>query len=327
MGLAMLYASKPNATADGTRTFGGDPVANDDPWKIGSIGKPLCTSVVARLIERGTLDWSTPVSDVLQTPGMNPAYAAVTLEEIMHHRGGFQADTNFDRAKIDRIAAGATNNETLRANYAADVLSRPPGGKRGDYIYSNAGFAVLGHIAEVKSGKPYEQLLHQEVFQPLRMTRSYALGDTMPAHPAGYVPSPGGPQLAPAFAPALEAMVAPAGGGIWLSMPDLVRFGAAHMAGIQGRNGFLRAATVKRLHTGMREPDGPLVYACGWGITQEPGIGEMHGHNGGDGTFYADFGFFPKLNLVVASATNLGRGPDLSVETAVRAVGKRYARG
>ena len=52
----------------------------------------------------------------------------------------------------------------------ADVmLSPPPKVPPGQYFYSNCGFGIAGHIAEVIMGKPWEQLVRELVFEPLGM--------------------------------------------------------------------------------------------------------------------------------------------------------------
>jgi CubicO group peptidase (beta-lactamase class C family) len=125
----------------------------------------------------------------------------------------------------------------------------------------------------------------------------------------------------------LEVLVAPAGGGIWMSTADLCRFGQEHMNGLNGKDGILKAETVKRLHTGEKEPEGELIYACGWGIESFPGVETFHGHNGSNGTMRAQLCVFPKAGVVVACIVNsggeIGMSPGLQ---AALAIASRYAK-
>jgi len=320
---AMILRTAKSAYADGVRTAGSaDAAGVNDPWKIGSIGKPLCSSVIGRLIERGKLDWTSRLANFFPESSMRPEYRDVTLVDLMQHRGGIAPATDFQAIDVDRIVAGATRAPHIRANFARDLLTRMPVGPRGAFAYSNGGYAILGSIAETVTGTPYEQLLHQHIFQPLALARGYTAADALPPHPLGHRRNGGRLEPVQIQGP-LEKMLAPAGGGIWMSMQDLAQFGWAHLRGLNGYNGFLKSATIRRLHSGLPEPDGRQSYACGWGVSQHPRAGTMHGHNGGDGTFLAEFGVFPGSGLVVASAVNAG-GDNGAPYRAILAVGERY---
>lgn len=324
----VVRAGARETAVDGKRALDGAAAENGDPWQIGSIGKPLCSTIIGKLIESGTLRWDTQLSDVLPNVVKHAGYANVTLEQIMHHRGGIPADPGFKRADVDRIVAGAQTPTAVRMNYVRDILARAPIAAPGQrFAYSNAGYAILGTIAEQLAGVPYETLLHRHVFTPLGLKRSYAGGDELPAaRPTGHARTPDGYRPINQGGP-LAVMFAPAGGGIWMSAEDLAAFGAAHLAGLHGADGLLRAATIARLHEGVPEADGARRYACGWGIEPVAGAETMHGHNGSNGTFRAELGIFPKANVVVAALANAGA--DDAVPSAPRRLlveaARRYA--
>ena len=127
----------------------------------------------------------------------------------------------------------------------------------------------------------------------------------------------------------LEYLMAPAGGGMFMATSDLARFGAEHLKGLRGKNGLLKADTVRRLHRGLPEHPGDLsfLYGCGWGIESNPGIETFHGHNGSNGTMRAQLAIFPKANIVAVAITNCGGeeepSPALQV---VLAIANRYAK-
>jgi CubicO group peptidase (beta-lactamase class C family) len=112
-----------------------------------------------------------------------------------------------------------------------------------------------------------------------------------------------------------------------MSVGDLALFGAAHLKGLRGQDGLLKATTVQHLHQGTPEqPGAQRLYACGWGIEDFPGIETMHTHNGSNGTFRSQLSIFPKANLVVASFVNRGGESEPSPPLqAVLAVARRYA--
>jgi CubicO group peptidase (beta-lactamase class C family) len=57
-----------------------------------------------------------------------------------------------------------------RYEFIRAILSRPPEAQPGSkMIYSNQGYAVAGAMLEKVSGKPWEDLMTQRLFQPLHM--------------------------------------------------------------------------------------------------------------------------------------------------------------
>jgi CubicO group peptidase (beta-lactamase class C family) len=327
--IAMIRNGKMEQTVSGVRAVDGkDPVLPDDPWSLGSIGKPVCSTILGMLIEAGRLRWDLTLGEALADLPMKPGYRSVTIEQIMHHRGGIPEDPGFTRDRVMRIVAGATAPMKIRENYAPDILGRDLIAKPGArFAYSNAGYALLGVIAERTMEKPYEALVRQYVFEPLGLKHSYTAADQMPERrPSGHVPGPQGLQKQN-FSGPLEILMAPAGGGLYMSAGDLARFGEAHLKGLRGQDGLLKTATVLRLHQGIpEEQGGARQYACGWGIEAFPGIETMHTHNGSNGTFRAQISIFPEVGLVVAAFVNCGGESEPSPPLqAALAIAKRYA--
>ena len=310
MGITLISHGKLETGVAGVRVAGGKiAVGPDEPWSVGSIGKPICTTLIGRLIEKGKLRWDETLGEALKGVPMQRGYESVTLEQIMQHRGGIPQDLDFTRDRLLAIVGSARTPTAMRERYARDILHRAPIARPGERnAYSNAGYALLGHIAERVTGKPYEVLVKEMVFVPLGLKNSYTGIDKLPsARPSGHVKGPTG--LTPAnMSGALEYLAAPAGGGIYMSTADLARFGAAHLKGLHGQDGLLKAATVERLHKGLPEHEGDpfFLYACGWGIEANPEIETFHGHNGSNGTMRAQLAIFPKADLVVAAVTNCG---------------------
>ncbi len=336
IGIAVLRDGRLEQTASGLRKTGGSSqVMVDDPWSIGSIGKSIAATIVGRLIEMGRLRWDMTLGDALADIPMKAGYKDATLEQIMHHRGGIPQDLGFTRDRVDAIIGAAAGSQKtawdpmkMRENYARDILGREPIAVPGQHFaYSNAGYALLGVVAERIMKKPYEILVHELVFEPLGLKHSYTAMDKLPeSRPSGHVPGSQGLRPENMSGP-LEILVAPTGGGLFMSIADLVHFGEAHLKGLRGQDGLLKAETIQRLHQGIpEEPGAPLLYACGWGIEAFPGMETMHTHNGSNGTFRSQLSIFPDANLVVACMVNRGGESDPSPPLqAVLAVAKRYA--
>jgi len=329
MGIAVLRNGVMKVATTGVRKLNGhDAVQSDDVWSVGSIGKSICSSVIGRLIEQGRLKWDETLKEALPSVRMDSGYDLVTLEQIMHHRGGIPEDQGFTMEDVKRIVGTSKTPISIREKYVGDILSRKPIAPRGSmFAYSNAGYALLSHVAEVASGKPYEQLVRDLVFKPLGLSHSFTGADSLPpGRPIGHFAGPKGLVAGDMKGP-LESMFAGAGGGMFMSVGDLATFGQAHLLGLHGKDGFLKAATIERLHRGIPEqsPNGRL-YACGWGIEKIAGIEAFHGHNGSNGTMRSQLAIFPEANLVVVGIVNRGGEDDPSAGLqAVMAVAEKFA--
>jgi CubicO group peptidase (beta-lactamase class C family) len=92
MGALVIHDGKASEPAvRGVRRIGqADPVRADDRWLLGSDGKAMTATLVARLVDQGKLSWTTPLETMLPAlaAGMRPEYRNVTLVDLLQHRAG-----------------------------------------------------------------------------------------------------------------------------------------------------------------------------------------------------------------------------------------------
>lgn len=298
----------------GVRKLGvSDAAMIGDRWLIGSITKSMTATLIGTMIQEGKLSWDSKLGDLLKDIPMNDAYKGVTIEQILRHRSGLPQDMNFTGSMVQRIAGALKDPEKVRASYAKDILGRQPIAKPdAKFAYSNAGYALLGHIAERILGKPYEQLMSERVFGPIGM-KSAICGmpgaEGMPSgkgQPSGHFLLKEGPRPGK-LGGAITYMCAPAGGGVAMSIEDLARYAAWHMRGFNGENvGALKTEIIRRLHTPPSGHPGQEPYAAGWMIEGKDPKTTEHTHNGSDGTFTAEMSFWPEAKLVVVAIVNMG---------------------
>ncbi len=330
MGIAVLHNGKLELASSGLREIGKPAsVSNDDVWSVGSIGKPLCSTLLAKLVEEGKLRWDQTLKEALPGIPMKAAYEGVTLLQIARHRGGIPEDPGMTRDVVLRIVGEAKSPIDIRTNYAKDILGRDPIAPAGkEFHYSNAGYALLSKVIETVEKKPYEEVLRTELFKPLGLSHSYIGADTYPSEiPSGHIRSENG--LKPMhFRGPIETLFVGAGGGIMMSVADLAKFGAVHLKGLKGEDGFLKARTVKLMQEGISADGGPnFSYGAGFGVERDPGLPVRHGHNGSNGTFRAELGIYPALNLVVVAIVNAGGEQEPSPGLLfVRSVSRKLAK-
>ncbi len=292
------------------------PVALSDRWNIGSDAKALTATLIGRLVERGKLRWDTPLAKMLpELAGtMRPEYRDVTLLELLSHRAGLPENTG-DMAFFNTFYADTRPLPAQRLAYVTRALTEAPvGPARGESSYSNTGLMLAGVIAERVMGKPFEQLMRDEVFRPLGMTSADYSQAPGAGEPFGHLDG-----RVSTTAEANPQIITPAG-GLRLSLADWGRFAVDQLEGERGRGKLLKAETYKLLHT----PQGDTIDALGWGAP--PAIAGRQGpvltHGGSDGNWFAFICLFPGSEngvLVVANAAE-SMGGDAAVKTAARAL-------
>lgn len=288
----------------------------DDRWNLGSDGKAMTATMIARLVERGVLSWEAPLSAMLPdlAADMRPEYRDVTLLELMSHRAGLPENIS-DMTYFQTFYADPRPLSEQRLSYLREAVAEAPvGPARGEASYSNTGLILAGAIAEHATGQPYETLMQDEVFGPLGMTsavfsQSPDAGETF-GHVDGRVAG---------LTDANPQMILPAG-GVRMTLADWARFCIDQMAGEQGRGKLLRAESYRLLHT----PRGDTIFALGWGVPPQIAgrAGPVLTHGGSDGNWFAFVALFPGSEngvLAVANAAD-SMGGDVAVMAAARAV-------
>lgn len=284
----------------------------NDVWHIGSDGKPITATLIARLVDEGTLSWSKTLAEMLPdlAATMRPEYRDVTLIDLLSHRAGFAHDTA-DMAFVNTFYDDKRPLADQRLAYVSRTLTEapdvPPHTK---FSYSNTGFILAAVIAERVTGKPYEDLMQQKVFQPLGMTNA-GFGATKPGQNNGH--SAGKPAT---DKDAIPAMFAPAG-NIYMTMHDWAAFCLDQMAGVHGRGKLLKTATYQKMQTRVA-PDESAGLAWGVQETVAGFKGPALTHAGSDGNWYAMVVLFPESQNGALVAANAGE--DMGGDKAAKAV-------
>jgi CubicO group peptidase (beta-lactamase class C family) len=310
IGLAAIKDGISDSAVVGEREIGkSDKALLTGRWLIGSITKSMTSTMIARLIDQGKLRWDTTVEQALPKLPMKDEYRKVTLLQLLHHRSGLPQDLFADLVFIAKASGGAKKPVEIRDNYARFILSREPIDKPDNKMaYSNAGYALAAHMAETVAGKPYEQLMKELVFDPLGMSTAIVGVPGAPDNPGaagqinGHVPDAGSLKPHVLREPELSAMFAPAGGGVSMSVGDLLKFAAYNLEGLRGHVTLMSPANFEVLH----KPIGDEQYGCGWMVSSQFSRDPYHGHNGSDGTFRAEMAIWPEKNIAVVAIMNAG---------------------
>src|SRR5580704_4861949 len=134
------------------------PVTPETSFQMASGGKLFTSALLFRLIEQKTIEQKKislddPLSKyVADAP---PAWSAITIRDLAAHISGLAAPD---------VNSNITSSESV-LKLAEKV---PPEAKPGERAnYGDFDYPILQYILEKVAGKPYAQIVQQEIFQPL----------------------------------------------------------------------------------------------------------------------------------------------------------------
>jgi CubicO group peptidase (beta-lactamase class C family) len=284
------------------RNDGNDPVTAEDPWLIGSTGKPMTAALIAILVERGTLSWDAPLSAMLPelAETMRPEYRSITLVQMLSHRAGLPENLR-DPKRIDPYFVDRRPLPEQRLAYVAQALQDAPANAPGsEYVYSNTGFILAATIAERATGEPFETLMQAHVFDPLGM-RGAGFGPTGEGQPRGH--REGRPSLAMSKSDDGVPMLFTPAGNLHMRLDDWALFCLDQLAGSRGTGKLLTPASYRLMQTAQEGAPGGLDWGVQSGIAGRRGPVLVHG--GSDGNWLAWVVLFPESGngaLVIANA-------------------------
>lgn len=313
-----------------TATENGRVVTVEDRFHWGSVSKRFAATLVAHLVQHGELSYGTTLRDALPGVRMHQAYERATVRDVLVHRAGlicFPPLELTDPATARKLWYDIPNRHgrpaEQRAAMTRHALSLPPNymPPATESIYSNVGYSILGHITEVVTRTPYEDLLTDRVFHPLGMTGT-CVGGWPTAGDAGQPRGHNRPDQpgAPARAVGLDAPELPrwlaGAGGLHGPITDLAAFAIDQVRGAHGEGRILDVEGYRTLHTPQAQGDLALMYpwmnhngtvSIGYGSAfAETSHGRMTAFAGSTGTFMADCKLLPDARLGFVALANGG---------------------
>lgn len=219
--LAYLHRGELHEFAAGTLNRDTGVEATPDAlYQIGSVTKVWTATLLMMRVERGELTLDTPVAEVL--PGFAVAdpdvSKRVTIRHLLSHTSGIDGDLFLDTGRGD---------DCLEKYVAAcaDLAQNHPLGATQSYC--NSGFVIAGRVLEVLSGKRWDDVLREEIAEPLGLAHTWTLPEDVLRFRAAMGHVEDG-KTAPVWG--LMRSVGPAG-LICASPADVVAFGRAHLEG------------------------------------------------------------------------------------------------
>ncbi len=292
----------------GVRKYGGDvAVTPGDCFHLGSCTKAVTATLIGRLVEEGTLRWDTSMPEVFPelVAEMQPGYQRVTVDHLLAHRGGLPGESWPKGETFLSLHRLPGTPREQREAYVRMMLRQPPEAELGaKYLYANAGYAILGAIAERVTDTAWEQLIIDRVCAPLGMTSAGfgAMGSPgLVDQPWQHKVVQGRRELvAPGPLSDNPAVIAP-GGCMHCSLADWAKFAALHAGGPASGVSLLRPETLEHLHTPFFGGD----YAGGWVVCRRDWAGGAALTHAGTNTMnYAVAWLSQERHFAVLAAAN-----------------------
>jgi len=142
----------------------GIPNTPDTKFRLGSITKQFTSMLTLQLVEQQKIKLDGKISDYL------PDYRKdtgdkVTIHHLLTHTSGIPSYTG-QPGFFENVSRNPYKVDEFVKKYASGNLEFEPGTK---FSYNNSGYFLLGAIIEKVTGKPYEQVLKENIFDPVGM--------------------------------------------------------------------------------------------------------------------------------------------------------------
>jgi CubicO group peptidase (beta-lactamase class C family) len=295
------------------------PVTTQSKYHIGSCTKAMTAVLVGMMVDEGALVWDTPIATALDglVDEPNKHYYKVTIRDLLGHRAGIDANRNQTLMRLPgmlSLAAEPISMREQRRKIAELILSTEPqipGGDNGEYAYSNHGYILAGVILEQHYDKPWEDLIHERIFEPLGM-ESAGFGPPGESgkmtEPVGHIKRDGwqpmkiidGQRL-----PDNPASFGPAG-TVHANIIDWGKFVDDYAQGLDGKGELLNTESYEAI---ISDNDGDS-YALGWGVAQRPWAdGLVLNHSGSNTYWFCVTWTAPEKDLVMVCASNVPPNP------------------
>lgn len=335
MAAALVHGDSIIAQATvGKTVYGEEQVAHEKSrFHIGSTTKSMTSIIVAMLVKQGKLKYDMTLAQALPDMPMRDEYRRVTIADLLNNKAGILAfqliaheDPMIVKKLMEEIPTAYPDPTEQRREVTKLALSLEPIAEPGTkVIYSNVGWPIVGYILEQVTGKSYEDLLQEWIFEPLGMKTAriggWPASESEPDQPRGHyfgrdtasVPTP--QDLDDEYV--LSAWMNPSG-GVHCSVNDFALYAREHLLGLQGKGKLLKRQEYETMHSiqvtiNLRDmyphmkQDREASFGYGWGIVKKE-QGYLSAAAGSGGTFFAQIFIYPALDLAFVGFTNCGNG-------------------
>lgn len=296
------------------------PNSPETKFRIGSITKQFAAALIMQLVEKNKIKIENKIVDYL-TEYRKDTGSKVTIHHLLTHTSGIPSYTGLPNFWSDSTRNPYSVEYVVKTFCSGDLEFEP--GTR--YLYNNSGYFLLGAIIEKVTGKPFAQVLDENILKPLGMQNTAIEDESLilPDRAAGYVMNVSQRVREPYF----HMTNAYAAGAMYSTVDDLYKWDQA----LYGEK--VMSAKSKKLYFAPHFPTGGgNFYGYGWGVSKL-GVGisgdtvTVITHSGGINGFNTIIVRQPETKHLVVLFNNTGGAPLWSISSAIFGIlnGKPYA--
>jgi CubicO group peptidase (beta-lactamase class C family) len=272
------------------------PATAESAYRLASITKSMTGEAIVQLAERGKLDLDAEIQTYV--PDYPKQKWPVTVRNLLTHTGGGQ------------VGSGLGPEHVTPKEVVARISKYPIQYETGTrFDYQTSAYNLLGAAIENVSGQSFEAYLRENLWLPAGMkdTRMDDVIALIPNRVRGYDLVGGEVKNAPF----LDVSSRFGGGGLTGTVPDLLRWARAALAGKivspKWIDEMLGPFTSKSgRYTGLG--DGETYYTLGWMVQPVNGRLAVFAAGSQKGTETLVY-YFPEKRLAIAAACNLEFAP------------------
>lgn len=265
------------------------------PFYTASVTKAFTGTALIVLEEQNKLNLDHPVNDYLPAAKVHsPAWdaSAATVRRVANHTAGL---STYNRKC--NVEDSSCHTSTITAIEQHGILFWPPGDH---FDYSNIGYGALGVVVTQAAGKPFEEFLEQDIFEPLRMRDCYL--QTAPQLRAGSSLNYASGTLART---PVQTSDTPGASSARCSSRDLAAFGSFVLGSpLPEQRQILPSARLHELLYSNTASAGEK-YSFGWDANEVEGYGGVFAQ-GGTYDSFALLQVLPDQNIAIAIVANTG---------------------
>jgi CubicO group peptidase (beta-lactamase class C family) len=209
------------------------------------------------------------------------------------------------------------------------ILKEKPEFSRGEYHYSNLGYAVAAAMLEKSTGEAFETMMLRDVFKPLKMDsadfRTMKSAKQLKA-PMLWGHQANGKPISPKIAGAENPSVYASAGTVHITIADYAKYAQWHLKNEPAPLLSTKEA-LDHVHAGVIDvPSLGGKYGGGW-IHLKAGFGRAMTHTGSNTNSFAVLWILPDKDFAAIACCNTGEQSGfLACDAAIVELMKRYAK-
>lgn len=279
----------------------------DTVYRIASCTKSVTAATLLTLVSDGRLDLDAPITVFVPAFGAvplpTPDSPVPTVRMLLTMSAGFPTDDPW--ADRQESISDAELDDVLRGGLLFDSV---PGTR---FAYSNLGYALLGRVVAVVTGRPFTEAARDTVLRPLGLDHTaFSAAEAQGPVVTGFRPHDGGWEPLPTTGPGAFSSI----GGLFSTVRDLARW-ATHLGSASSdapEPGPVSPADRRLMQQAMRVVPSSVVpgssrataYGFGLFVEQDDHFGELVSHSGGYPGFSAHMRWSAQTGLGVVAFEN-----------------------